>query len=105
MTGRSNGWLKRAPAQELCAKTSGKPAICLLLFVFSVQLDEQRHNSWLNISPGVASSPQCVTQAYEIHSHEPSRLTKRVKCRSSPRVQRHLSVLSGLRLRARENSS
>src|SRR5258708_33814036 len=24
--------------------------------------------SWLNISPGVASSPQCVTQAYEIHS-------------------------------------
>ena len=24
--------------------------------------------SWLNISPGVASSPQCVTRAYEIHS-------------------------------------
>jgi hypothetical protein len=24
--------------------------------------------SWLNISPGVASSPQCVTQVYEIHS-------------------------------------
>jgi hypothetical protein len=24
--------------------------------------------SWLNISPSVASSPQCVTQAYEIHS-------------------------------------
>jgi hypothetical protein len=24
--------------------------------------------SWLNISPGVASSLQCVTQAYKIHS-------------------------------------
>jgi hypothetical protein len=32
-------------------------AICLLVFVFSVQLDEQRHKSRLNMSPCVASSP------------------------------------------------
>ena len=24
--------------------------------------------SWFNLSPGVASSPQCVTAGYEIHS-------------------------------------